>query len=231
MRAKEKWDKEKLQAAIKRRKKIEKAEKRFRKQEALLEEQRVEDEARKKALAEKRRLKKEVREVERKERNFLLFRTRFPKLLHRARRRNKALKVPDPKKRRFENRDTVGQRRAVRIDTELHEGTLEEILFKLRTATASMPIRKKLFPLWSAQFAFSSFGERHVGRSPEAISLDQITGLDFQDLGFDTTGVFLTSEGMLLKAEDLLHEFLGVEYRATIVWLNWIVVRNYRNKR
>ena len=149
------------------------------------------------------------------------FRARFHEL-HEIARKKRQLPVVDYRERHIESEKNTGEIRIIRIEREVTEGSVEQIMYKVRKAAQGM---SGFYPIWLGVLVFTGMGERLIGYGNRVLDAQDPDAAQFQTQGIESTGILPTVEGMLMGIEDLLTEYADEEY--TVVFCEHIKVMNF----
>ena len=150
---------------------------------------------------------------------------RFETLLDLARKRGETPPV-DKRKRRIRSKENTGDQRVVTVEDYVTGFTLEDILYKVRRVLKKMSGR---YTIWIAALAFSAMGERLVGYGNRVLQSTHADAHEFQTQGIESTGVFLSQQGMMEALEGVLLDLSDED--KTIVYLHWVKIMNYDRNR
>ena len=146
-----------------------------------------------------------------------------------ARKRNQLPKLPPQDKRhhKYRTEATEGQKLGLVIDDYVNEETVEDILYKVEQQAKRMP--EGVWPMWMARFDFTFMGERLIGYGMRVLVDPDPMASAFYTMGVDSTGVWNSKQGMLLRLRSELEELASEQN--TVVYLNHVVLQNFRMTR
>lgn len=136
---------------------------------------------------------------------------------------------PMPKtfyKRKVSNEWNVGSQRYLKVNDFLFEEMIEPLLYRARRSIAGMP---QNFKLWLGTLTVSAFGEKLVGSGIRLYSKSRPEDMMLQTQGFESTGSWNTSLGMLETLETVLYRL--VQEKRTVVFLHYIRLYTYTPRR
>jgi hypothetical protein len=147
----------------------------------------------------------------------------FGELLDIARKEKKLPKI-DYRLRKVDSQDRLGEKRAVRVEVLLEGVGVEEALYAIEQTAAGM---SGLYHIWLCNFVLAGMGETIIGYGNRVLDAHHPDAHAFQ-MAFDSTGIYTSREGMLLKAREVLEGYAGELY--TMVYLIGFTVQNFSFK-
>lgn len=182
----------------------------------------IEKERTERKLATEKLPRKTRRQKEKSRRiMFERIRGRFAELLEEARRLKQTPKV-DYRRRKMDSRTNKGEQRIIKIEDQLREDNVEEILWQVEQAARSIASH---LPNWLGVLAFAGMGERLIGYGNRVLSSKDPDAGSFQTQGIESTGIQRTREGMLRALRDILEEYAGEQ--RTVVHLYYVKIQTF----
>jgi len=175
-----------------------------------------------KLVTEKLPTKTRTQKKRSREELFEHFRSRFYELHEIAKRKGQLPEV-DYRERKIRSDKNDGEVRIIRIENEVTESTVEQIMYEVKMALAKM---SGSYPIWMGVVVFTGMGERLIGYGNRVLDASDPDAAQFQTQGIESTGILPHPKAMLLSIEEILNDYASEEY--TVVYCEHIKLLNFK---
>ncbi len=175
-----------------------------------------------KLVTEKLPTKTRTQKKRSREELFEHFRGRFYELHEIAKQKGQLPKV-DYRERKIRSDKNDGEVRIIRIENEVTESTVEQIMYEVKMALAKM---SGSYPIWMGVVVFTGMGERLIGYGNRVLDASDPDAAQFQTQGIESTGILPHPKAMLLSIEEILNDYASEEY--TVVYCEHIKLLNFK---